>query len=83
MNQVRKRFVAPGELVRQAEEFARLDHRTFSELVCEALHQHMTRFARKVQKRSEEGLAARVSALEGIVRQKYAQVHPGRVSRHG
>jgi len=80
---VRKRFVAPGELVRQAEEFARLDHRTFSELVCEALHQHMTRFKKKVQKRSKEDLAARVSELEEIVRQKYAQVHSSRLSRQG
>jgi phosphoenolpyruvate-protein kinase (PTS system EI component) len=80
---MRKRFVAPGELVRQAEEFARLDHRTFSELVCEALHQHMTRFAKKAQNRSKEDLAGRVSDLEEIVRQKYAQVHSGRVSRQG
>jgi hypothetical protein len=80
---VRKRFVAPGELVRQAEEFARLDHRTFSELVCEALHQHMTRFKRKGQDRSKEDLAARVSALEEIVRQKYVHVHPGQISRQG
>jgi len=80
---VQKRFTAPADLLHQAEEYARLDHRTFSELVCEALHQHMTRFEKKARKRSKEDLAARVSVLEQIIRQKYAQVHPGRVFRQG
>ena len=80
---MQKRFTVPADLLHQAEEYARLDHRTFSELVCEALHQHLTRFKKKVQKRSKEDLAARVSVLEEIGRQKYAHVHPGRVSRQG
>ncbi len=80
---MRARITIPPDLLRGAKEFARLDHRTFSELVCEALHQHMTRFAKKAQNRSKEDLAARVSELEKIIRQKYAQVHPDRVSRQG
>lgn len=80
---MQKRFTAPADLLHQAEEFARLDHRSFSELLCEALHQHMTRFKKKALKRTKEDLAGRVLVLEEIVRQKYAQVHPGRVSRQG
>ncbi len=76
---MRKRFTAPAELARQAEEYARLDHRTFSELVCEALRQHMRRYPKKALDASAGDLASRVAALERIVRRKYPQVPLGEV----
>ena len=67
---VRKRFTIATELSKVAEEYARLDNRTFSELVCEALRQHMHRYP-KARKNgppaAEKSLIDRITALEEIV----------------
>lgn len=69
-----KRFTAPEALLHQAEEYARLDARTFSELVCEALRQHMRRYPKKGKDELERDLPGRVSDLERIVHHRYPQV---------
>jgi hypothetical protein len=73
----RKRFTIRAELLAAAEEYARLDNRTFSELICEALRQHMHRYPRTRKNgptTSEKSLIERIDALEKIVQQRYLQV---------
>jgi hypothetical protein len=70
----RKRFACPTDLLRQAEAYARMDHRTFSELVCEALRQHMKRYPKKGAIEPGDDIASSISELEKIVRQGYPQV---------
>jgi len=44
---VRRRFTIPENELRLAEEYAELDHRTLSELICEALKQMRHRYPHK------------------------------------
>ena len=44
---VRRRFTIPEDELRLAEEYAELDHRTLSELICEALRQMRHRYPHK------------------------------------
>lgn len=77
MKTIRKRFTISSQDLAVAEEYARLDNRTFSELVCEALRQHMYRYPQSQKKASqavENTLDARLSALEEIVAQRYEHV---------
>ena len=73
-NMVRKRFMAPASLLREAEDYALRDSRTFSELVCEALRQHMKRYPKKGAIELGNDIVSRITALEEIVRQGYPQV---------
>ena len=74
---IRKRFTLPIELAQDAEQYALVDNRTFSELVCEALRQHIKRYPR-TQKNghgiTEKALIDRIVVLEKIVAQRYPQV---------
>ena len=63
----RKRFTAPEALLQQAEEYARLDHRSFSELVCETLRQHMKRYPKKGVIDFGNEIVARIERLEKMV----------------
>jgi len=70
MINVRRRFTIPEELLAEAEEYAQLDHRTFSELVCETLRQHMRRYLKTQKNGLKTGLKAledRIIRLEGVV----------------
>jgi hypothetical protein len=82
---VRRRFTISPEELAAAEEYARLDNRTFSELVCEALRQHMHRYP-KTRKNGptafEKALLDRIANLEAIVCQKYPQVPLAGNSEH-
>jgi len=73
---MRKRFTGPAGLLREAEEYAKRDNRTLSELVCEALRQHIRRYPKSRDVRPSKGLEGRIAKLERIVRQGYPQVHP-------
>lgn len=74
---MRKRFTISAQELAAAEEYARLDNRTLSELVCEALRQHMHRYP-KTRKNGptafEKAMLERIANLEAIVCQKYPQV---------
>jgi len=63
---VQKKFTIPAEELRLAEEYAKLDHRTMSELICEALKQMRHRYPHKdntaIQTLKE--LSQRVQELE-------------------
>jgi len=72
---MRKRFTGPAGLLREAEEYARRDNRTLSELVCEALRQHMRRYPKSREVNPSKALEERISKLERIVCQGYPQVH--------
>jgi hypothetical protein len=77
MKQVRKRFTIPPDLKRDAEEYAQLDNRTFSELVCEALRQHIRRYPRTQKNGPKTGpktLEDRIIRLEQIIQPEYPQV---------
>lgn len=70
MKNVRRRFTIPEELLAEAEEYAQLDHRKFSELVCETLRQHMRRYLKTPKNGPKTGLKAledRIIRLEGVV----------------
>ena len=70
MKNVRRRFTIPEELLAEAEEYAQLDHRTFSKLVCETLQQHMRRYPKARKNGLTTGLKAledRIIRLEGVV----------------
>jgi hypothetical protein len=71
---MKKRFTGPQALLREAEEYAKCDNRTFSEFVCEALRQHMRRYPKILKERPADSLAGRVAKLEEMMRQGYPQV---------
>lgn len=80
---MRKRFTGPAGLLREAEEYAKLDNRNLSELICEALRQHMRRYPKKREKSPSKALEARILKLERIVQHGYPQVHPRAKSGQG
>ncbi len=53
---VRKRFTIPEHELKLIMEYARLDHRSFSELVCEALKQMRHRYPKKAEKEQVDKL---------------------------
>jgi hypothetical protein len=71
IRRIRKRIIIPEDELLLAEEYARLDHRTFSELVCEALKQ----MRRRYPKTNEKRLMDKLSELEEKIDQLYKQVH--------
>ena len=78
---MRKRFTAPAALVAEAEEYAAADNRSFSELVCEALRQHMRRYPRKCGNGHHGAETATDKAIAEIREQiawLYTQVHQAR-----
>ena len=71
MKVLRKRFTLSEELARDAEDYALMDNRTFSELVCEALRQHIKRYPRARKnghEMVEKSVIDRIALLEEIVR---------------
>ena len=68
---VRKRFTIPEHELKLIMEYAQLDHRSFSELVCEALKQIRHRYPKKAEKVHEDKL----HELERKVELLYKQVH--------
>ncbi len=71
IRRIRKRIVIPEDELLLAEEYARLDHRTFSELVCEAIKQMRRRYPKTDEKR----MIDRIAELEEKIDQLYKQVH--------
>lgn len=67
---MRKRFTAAAALVEEAERYAAADNRSFSELVCEALRQHMRRYPRKCENghHGTEKESKHIAALEKSIR---------------
>ena len=47
---IRKRFTIPEHELKLIMEYAQLDHRSFSQLVCEALKQIRHRYPKKAEK---------------------------------
>ncbi len=68
---VRKRFTIPEHELKLIMEYAQLDHRSFSELVCEALKQIRHRYPKKAEKEQVDKL----HELERKVELLYKQVH--------
>ncbi len=71
MKMIRKRFTIPEHELKLIMEYAQLDHRSFSELVCEALCQIRHRYPKKAEKEPVDKL----HELERKVELLYKQVH--------
>ena len=67
---VRKRFTIPEHELKLIMEYAQLDHRSFSELVCEALCQIRHRYPKK----AEKARADKLHELERKVELLYTRV---------
>ena len=67
---IRKRFTIPEHELKLIMEYAQLDHRSFSELVCEALCQIRHRYPKKAEKAQVDKL----HELERKVELLYTQV---------
>ncbi len=68
---IRKRFTIPEHELKLIMEYVQLDHRSFSELICEALCQIRHRYPKKVEK----ARADKLHELERKVELLYKQVH--------
>ncbi len=71
MKMIRKRFTIPEHELKLIMEYAQLDHRSFSQLVCEALKQMRHRYPKKAEKEHVDKL----HELERKVELLYKQVH--------